>query len=286
MTLSVVLERQWPAQILLVAVGAISVCCYPDRQATLVDRTYLDTVTVVKAPTKVFLMDATVALFPEGFRVNKGTLQGNGVRFSSTGVVRDIPFDRLPRALIQVPRDSAVAMTYYDRVVTGGRGFASFFHVLTGGVLTATSVYCLANPKACFGSCPTVYTREGDAWEFKAELFSYSISRLLESGDLDRIGAHESHGPPFVLRVANEALETHHINLMRLLAARHPAGTLAIPATEGSIVAVGDVREPLSAVNSTGEDVLRVIRFWDDSSYRSDSIQVRQVKSGRTSDWV
>ena len=286
MTLSDVPEVRGPVRVLFVTVVAMSVCCYPDRQATLVDRSHLDTVTVVTAPTKVFLMDATVALFPEGFRVNKGILQGNGVRFSSTGVVHDIPFDRLPRARLQVPRDSAVAMTYYDRVVTGGRGFASFFHGLTGSALTATSVYCMANPKACFGSCPTVYARNGDAWEFKAELFSYSISRLLESGDLDRIGTHESSGSPFMLRVANEALETHHINVMRLLAVRHPAGTLAFPATDGSIVAVGDVREPLSAVNSTGEDVLRAIRFWDDASYRSDSIQVRQVKSGRTSDWV
>lgn len=286
MILSEVFEVRGPVRVLCAAVVAMSVCCYPDRQATLVERSYLDTATVVTAPTKVFLMDATVALFPEGFRVSNGTLKGNGIRFSSTGVVHDIPFDRLPRARIQVPKDSAMAMTYYDRVVTGGRGFASFFLGLTGGALTTASLYCMANPKACFGSCPTVYTRDGDAWEFKAELFSYSISRLLESGDLDRIGAHECPGSPFMLRVANEALETHHINVMHLLAVRHPAGTLALPATDGSIVAVGDVREPLSAVNSTGEDVLRDIRFWDDASYRSDSIQVRQVKSGRTSDWV
>jgi hypothetical protein len=281
-----VLAGRQAARAVIVTVVLVSISCFPDRQATLVEKDHMDTLTVVEAPAKVFMMDASVALFPEGFRLKENILLGQGWRFSSIDVVQDIPLEKLPRVLLRIPRDSTVAMTYFEKIVTTGRGFASFFLGLTGGVLTPLSIYCLSNPKACFGSCPTVYTRNGDKWEFAAELFSYSISRLLESGDLDRLGQRGSSGSPFTLRVANEALETHHINLMRLVAVRHPVGTLAFPATDGSIVAVRDLREPCSAVNSEGKDILQAVRYWDDRAYRSDSIMVRQVKSGRTSDWI
>ena len=274
------------ARAVIVTVALVVVSCYPDRQATLVGKDHLDTLTVVQAPAKVFLMDASVALFPEGFRLVEDVVQGRGWRFSSTDALQGIPLEKLPRVQVQIPRDSVVAMTYFQEVVTTGRGFASVLLGLTGGALTPLSLYCIANPKSCFGSCPTVYTRNGANWEFAAELFSYSISRLLESDDLDRLGPLGNFGSPFTLRVVNEALETHHINLMHLVAVRHPAGTLAFPTTDGNIVAVGGLREPFSAVNSEGKDILQTVRHGDDNAYRSDSIMVREVKSGRTSDWI
>jgi hypothetical protein len=262
------------------------VSCYPERQATFVEKQNLDTVTVVQAPTKVFLRDASIALFPQGFQLKEDTLLGQGLRYSSIGSVRNVPLEDLPQRSLRIPKDSAIAMTYFEEVITPGRGFASFIHGFFGAAITPLSIYCIANPKACFGSCPTVYTRNGDNWEFQTELFSYSISRLLESEDLDRLNYRISSGAPFTLRVANEALETHNINLMQLIAVRHAAGTMAFPTADGDFVTVRELRAPLSAVNSEGRDILQPVQFWDDQAYRSDSALVREVKSGRTSDWI
>ena len=270
----------------IASVVVLIVSCYPDRTVTRIGEDQLDTLTTVRAPAKVFLMDASVVLFPLGFQLKDGFLQGRGVRFSSTAVVPNIPVQNLSQVQLRVPKDSAIAMTYFEDVVTGGRGFASFFHGLTGAPLTALSIVCIADPKSCFGSCPTVYSRNGSNWEYQAELFSYSISRLLERADLDRLGQQGYSRSPFTLRVANEALETHNINLIRLVAAQHPVGTMAFPTPDGEIVIVRDLREPFSAVNSEGRDVLRAVQYWDDRAYRSDSAMVRQVKSGRTSDWI
>jgi hypothetical protein len=34
----------------------------------------------------------------------------------------------------------------------------------------AVTAYCIANPKACFGSCPTFYVHDGEAWKPGTEL--------------------------------------------------------------------------------------------------------------------
>ena len=50
------------------------------------------------------------------------------------------------------------------------------------------TVYCIANPKACFGSCPTFYAQdEAGQPMMMAEGFSASVSPTLEDTDLDAL---------------------------------------------------------------------------------------------------
>jgi len=49
---------------------------------------------------------------------------------------------------------------------------------------------------------------------------------------------------------------------------------------------VDELRAPVYAVNSEAKDILQRVRYWDDRAYRSDSLLIRQVVSGRTSDWI
>ena len=79
---------------------------------------------------------------------------------------------------------------------------------------TALTIFCLTNPKACFGSCPTFYNEKGD---LVAEGFSLSIMKSLEMWDLDRIDATVDNGLVRLL-MKNEALETHLVRNVRLIA--------------------------------------------------------------------
>src|SRR6266571_2568880 len=58
--------------------------------------------------------------------------------------------------------------------------------VITGISLAVTAA-CLANPKACFGSCPTFYVTDGRGPVLQAEGFSSSIAPSLEARDLDAL---------------------------------------------------------------------------------------------------
>ncbi len=83
----------------------------------------------------------------------------------------------------------------------------------------ALSALCLANPKACFGSCPTFYAPTDAGFELQAEGFSHSIAKALESTDIDPLPlSYSAKEGDFRLWVTNEAPETHAIRSVVLLA--------------------------------------------------------------------
>lgn len=92
--------------------------------------------------------------------------------------------------------------------------------VLTGASL-ALSAYCAANPKACFGSCPTFYAFDGTGSRLQAEGFSASVLPSLEATDVDALWRVPPPAGDFVLRMTNEAYETHVVRHVHLLAVPH-----------------------------------------------------------------
>jgi hypothetical protein len=83
--------------------------------------------------------------------------------------------------------------------------------VLTGANVVL-DVFCIANPKACFGSCPTFYVDENSSiHSANAEGFSSSTSPCFEKKDLDPL-QYNTSSKAFFLTMKNEALETHMVN--------------------------------------------------------------------------
>jgi len=78
------------------------------------------------------------------------------------------------------------------------------------GVTAAMAVFCIINPKACFGSCPTFYASNGDSLKVMAEGFSSSVLPSREDNDIDML-YHAVPGKTIELKLTNEALETHVI---------------------------------------------------------------------------
>ncbi len=106
-------------------------------------------------------------------------------------------------------------------------------------VLTVASIamtlYCIANPKACFGSCPTFHAvNEAGESMLMAEGFSASVAPALEDDDLDALFRATASGPQFTLTMTNEALETHVVRQTDLLVAPRPAAGRILAAQDGS----------------------------------------------------
>lgn len=90
--------------------------------------------------------------------------------------------------------------------------------ILTGADVIL-GIYCLTNPKACFGSCPTFYLNENDNIHYSdAEGFSNAIAPSLEYFDIDALNNKPVNDNLFSVTMKNEALETHCINEIKLLA--------------------------------------------------------------------
>ncbi|HLK92050.1 MAG TPA: hypothetical protein VKZ18_19315 [Polyangia bacterium] len=103
--------------------------------------------------------------------------------------------------------------------------------VTTVGSLAGTAL-CLANPKACFGSCPTFYVSDGERPVLSAEGFSDSVAPSLEATDVDALFRAHPEGRALTVRMTNEALETHVVDAVDVLAVPRPPGGRAFHAED------------------------------------------------------
>jgi len=154
-----------------------------------------------------------------------------GDRLEGHGVLYAIGREELSRGPVSIDmREVALFETNRPETVReGGSGLLAFMTTVTGAV----SVYCLANPKSCFGSCPTFYVEGGDPDHPAAEGFSASFARALESRDVDALPGARIASGRVVLTMRNEALETHAIRRVRLLVAPRAPGARVLAGVEG-----------------------------------------------------
>jgi hypothetical protein len=122
--------------------------------------------------------------------------------------------DTLMQGPFQVGLDS---VAIFETNVLKTSGTVTALTVFTG-ITAAIAVYCISNPKACFGSCPTFYVSDGDSLRLQAEGFSASIAPSLEATDVDALYFASASGKNLDIEMRNEALETHVVRYVNLLA--------------------------------------------------------------------
>lgn len=121
------------------------------------------------------------------------------------------------------------------------------------GITSAVTVACLTNPKACFGSCPTFYVDGDSTHLLHAEGFSASIAPALEARDIDALHRARPATRDFTLLMTNEALETHVIRHVRLLAAPRAEGERVFATQSGALWRVRNSVAPRVCRSAEGD---------------------------------
>jgi hypothetical protein len=124
---------------------------------------------------------------------------------------------------------------------------------LVGVPTVITSVYCLVNPKACFGSCPTFYAWNGENMELMAEGFSSSILPAFEKSDIDMLYWSKCKGTNYQIKLTNEALETHVIRYANLLVFPKKEKERVFATEDGKFFKTSNLLSPLSCQGSEGD---------------------------------
>jgi hypothetical protein len=170
-------------------------------------------------------------------------LRGNGTRYSPARVALG---DEAPQ-VIAVP-DVALLETNHQKLTFP---FAAQSLAALTTYYGALSVMCLADPKSCFGSCPTFYAEAGPDLP-QAEGFSDSIARALEARDVDALWNVRGERGRVALRMRNEALETQAVNDVRLLVAPRPPGGRVVAGPDGRLYAATTLTEPSACLDAAG----------------------------------
>lgn len=202
---------------------------------------------------EVYVLDAW-RMAPDGSR-----LEGTGSHFTmlrapaGTGP-QSIPVDSIALVETNAP----------DRVTSLAAGVLTGLTVVMGTITGA----CLADPKSCFGSCPTFYIDEDSTGRPEAEGFSESIARVLEARDVDALTTARPTGRQFALTMRNEAQETHAVRRVRLLTVARPPGGRVIAGADGRYHPATGFARPDSCVAAEG-DCLAAVTKHDGHERRS-----------------
>ena len=200
---------------------------------------------------------------------------------SGPGEVLDADRAVAGRGEFTVPIDSVAV--FETNVVHTSPSVAALA-VVTGASLALT-VYCAQNPKACFGSCPTFYVSDGERPTLQAEGFSSSIARALEATDVDALYRARVTGRDLEIGMKNEALETHNIRYVHLLAAPRPEGRRVFVTSDGIFYQTEATLEPRACAAPEG-DCVSALRAFDGverfSLTDSTDLATREIASRQT----
>ena len=229
---------------------------------------------VIRAPVKAHLADGGTVVFRDGATIANGRLLGRGQAYTLLDDVRWTPRDT-------VSLTSVVGVETFDGKALVAQSVTLSIAATAGAVL-GTGLALIA----IFGSCPTVYSDTGGGPVLQAEGFSYAIAPLLEHRDLDPLTVRTGADGIIRLELRNEALETHFVNHVELVAVRHAAPLAAVPDQSGRMVLVGERRAPASAHDRAGRDVRAALAAADGALFASAPATVDSARVGDLDDWI
>ena len=197
---------------------------------------------------------------------------------SGTGKLFDTDRKVVQEGEFVIPLDS---VALFETNVIHASPSIAVLSVVTAGSI-ALSIYCITNPKSCFGSCPTFYASVGEKELLVAEGFSASVAPALEATDIDALYRVKSPGPEFELKLTNEALETHVIRFANLLVAPKPDAGRVLITPSGEFVQVPELIPPLSCTSPEGECLAQILKF--DGSERYSTTDSNDLATKETLD--
>ncbi len=200
----------------------------------------------VATPVKAHLLGGHTVIYAAGVTLTRDSLFGTGTRYG-------LRLDSVGPAGT-LPLDSVLGMEAFRRIIDPAPTFIYSTLSVVGAIGLGVAIACAADPK-CFGSCPTFYSDSAGTEVLQAEGFSYSIAPLFEARDVDRLRAQPDADGVLRLEVRNEAYETHYLNQLALLEARHTADEVVVPDGQGHLLAVRDLTSPAVARDRRHRDV-------------------------------
>jgi hypothetical protein len=227
----------------------------------------------VEAPVKAHLADGSIVLFPDGAMFTRTEIIGAGMRYGADA--------QGGRQVEGLSLDSVVAMesfpTNIDEVASAVATVVATPLAVVGAAVASVAI---------FGSCPTVYSDSAGTLALEAESFSNSVASIIESRDVDRLRAVAGADGGIALEIHNEALETHYLNHLELVAVEHASDEEAVPAPLGRAYALRDLRPAGAAVNRAGEDVSGTLAAADGSVYRTPAVVLGAADEADPTDYI
>lgn len=221
---------------------------------------------------KLHLTNGDVCILADSWEVDtlKDRVSGIGTRY-------DFNRTQIHEGDISLSIDEIAIMETNQKLGNTESGRMAIVGIVVG-LEAVIGIICATNPKACFGSCPTFYLNEADPLHFSdAEGFSNAIAPSLEYVDVDALHNPPVSGSVFSLTMKNEALETHCVKHVRLLAYPRNEGEYVFHAPDDQFYLCDD-RYPLLRATAPEGEVTDLLRE-DDRNERTSLADAHNLSS-------
>jgi len=157
----------------------------------------------------------------------------------------------------------------HDKAATAVSWIFGTLGVIAGGIIGFfLVVFIIALFLMLFGaSCPYIYVNTGDGFAFEGEIYSGAIYAPLERDDYLTLPKLVAEDGNYRLKISNELKEIQNTNLTELVVIDHPENTSVLIDKYGKYQTAAKVKEPLSAVNLRGNDILKYVKNRDSVIY-------------------
>jgi hypothetical protein len=162
---------------------------------------------------KAHLKNGDICILEDSWKIDTtlNVVSGNGSQY-------DFNRKQTFQGVINIAIDSVAIFETNAKIVNPQAGKVIALSLMAG-LDAVVGILCLTNPKACFGSCPTFYMNENDNFHYAdAEGFSNAISPSMEYYDIDALNQQRITNNIFSITMKNEALETHCVKDVKILA--------------------------------------------------------------------
>jgi hypothetical protein len=224
-------------------------------------------------------MQNTIKLYMKSgelYQLEKWNMNSTRDTFAGYGRLFDSKRDLISEGNFLIPTGKVIlAETNYIKPASIGTAL-SVLTVISG----ITTVICITNPKACYGSCPTFYAFDGDNYMVQAEGFPASILPSLEEKDIDALYRIKCRDENFEIQVKNEAYETHIIRSADILALPKPFGGRVFCTKDGKFLQAINLTEPAQSTASEGDISEKLCAFDGNerfSTAESNDLSAREI---------
>ena len=120
------------------------------------------------------------------------------------------------------------------------------------------------------GSCPFVYSYDGENWTLEHESFPVSVIKSSQRSTFDRLKNLKEVKGEYRLQIREELDEKSYIDSFKFYVVDHPGNGSIMPDIWGNVHTIKELIEPISCIEKNGNSCLEDIRapnnsFWKDN---------------------